>query len=372
MISWLQFGDLHACEQDDWASLELFRQLVASANANLVGQVDVAVLPGDNANHATEEQFSKIAEIARTLRLPLHALPGDHDFEAGSLDGFARHLGQEPLPYALTLAGARLLFLDIVSAGSGGPDFRLGASQTRWLKRELNAAQDSGQSAITFMHAYPGDLRAGADEVASILAAGGVRFVGTGHTHYNELLNDGRVIYAATRSTGEIEEPGGPGFSLGALDGDAVSWRFKALDAPWPFTLITAPADVRLMTDPQSRTQVPEAEFPIRAKVFGADVAAVSARLGTREIALADAGGGVWSASSGAVEPGLHTLAVTARSSAGNEDTDRIDVLVRPPRERPRRSETFALGRDLHSVGPWPARGIPGGQLGPNKNGLKW
>ena len=69
---------------------------------------------------------------------------------------------------------------------------------------------------------------------------------------------------------------------------------------------------------------------------------------------------------------GLHGLAVTARSSIGVEDTDRVEVLVRGPRERPRRGEVFALGRDVHSVGPWPAKGIPGGQLGPNKNGLKW
>jgi hypothetical protein len=25
-----------------------------------------------------------------------------------------------------------------------------------------------------------------------------------GHTHYNEIANDGRVLYAATRSTGQI------------------------------------------------------------------------------------------------------------------------------------------------------------------------
>ncbi len=87
------------------------------------------------------------------------------------------------------------------------------------------------------------------------------------------------MIYAATRSTGEIEEAGGPGFSLGALDGDVVSWRFKPLDSGWPFALVTAPSDVRLVTDPQSRGQVPEAEFTIRAKAFGPDVASVTATL---------------------------------------------------------------------------------------------
>ncbi|KQQ86000.1 metallophosphoesterase [Aureimonas sp. Leaf324] len=371
MITWLQFGDLHVCEQDGWASLDVFRQLVSSARENLVGQVDLAVLPGDNANHATEEQFQRIAEAVAPLGIPLHAIPGDHDFEAGDLDGFYRHLARQPLPYAITAGETRVLFLDIVSAGSGGPDFRLGPKQTLWLRRELDAADAAGHAVVVFMHAYPGDLRAGTEEVASLLASGNVRFVGTGHTHYNELLNDGRVVYAATRSTGEIEEAGGPGFSIGAVDGDAVSWRFKPLDAPWPFVLVTSPSDLRLMTDPQSRDQVPEGEFTIRARVFGSDVASVSARLGEREIALSHEGA-AWVAPSGAVEPGLHRLSVTARSSSGTEDTDHVDILVRPPRERPRRSDAFALGRDIHSVGPWPGRGIPGGQLGPNKNGLKW
>jgi hypothetical protein len=49
-----------------------------------------------------------------------------------------------------------------------------------------------------------------------------VAFVGTGHTHYNELVNHEGVIYAARRSTGEVEE-GPPGFSLGVLDGSVVS-----------------------------------------------------------------------------------------------------------------------------------------------------
>ncbi len=60
-----------------------------------------------------------------------------------------------------------------------------------------------------------------------------------GHTHYNELANDGATIFMATRSTGQIEE-GPPGFSIAAVDGRGVSWRFKPLDAAWPFVLITA------------------------------------------------------------------------------------------------------------------------------------
>ena len=67
-----------------------------------------------------------------------------------------------------------------------------------------------------------------------------VALVDMGHTHYNELANDGRTIFAATRSTGQIEE-GPVGYSVATIDGGVVSWRFKPLDDPFPFVMITAP-----------------------------------------------------------------------------------------------------------------------------------
>ncbi|WP_019997666.1 metallophosphoesterase [Aureimonas ureilytica] len=369
MLRWLQFGDLHVCEGDGWESLDRFRRLVDEANRGLAGRVDFAVLPGDNANHAQPEEFRCIAEVAGRLRLPLHILPGDHDFEAGHLDTFRALLAPAPLPRAETIGDTQCLFLDIVSAGSGGPDFRLGAAQTAWLHRTLQ--QGEAQRRLVFMHAFPGDLRDGCEEIAALFARSGVAYVGTGHTHYNDLLNDGHVIYGATRSTGEIEE-GAPGFSVSALDGDVVSWRFKTLESGWPFVLVTSPSDWRLATDTQSRTQVPEAAIMVRAEVFGAS-SSVTARLDdARETALTQDGDGVWCARFEDVADGLHRLDVTATDAGGQSDTDRIEVLVRKARERPKRPPSLALGRDVHSVRVWPHKGIPGGRLGPNANGRKW
>lgn len=48
----------------------------------------------------------------------------------------------------------------------------------------------------------------------------GVRLIDMGHTHYNEIANDGRTLYTATRSTGHVEE-GPVGFSVTNLDGGA-------------------------------------------------------------------------------------------------------------------------------------------------------
>lgn len=55
-----------------------------------------------------------------------------------------------------------------------------------------------------------------------------VRLIDMGHIHYNEIAKDGRTLYSATRSTGQIEE-GPVGYSATNIDGDIVSWRFVEL-----------------------------------------------------------------------------------------------------------------------------------------------
>jgi Icc protein len=82
-------------------------------------------------------------------------------------------------------------------------------------------------------------------------------------TSYNELANDGPTIFAATRSTGQIEE-GPVGYALTSVDDGVVSWRFKLLDEPFPFVMITTPADYRLVRSPG---QVVPASCEVRALV---------------------------------------------------------------------------------------------------------
>lgn len=60
------------------------------------------------------------------MKMPVHVIPGDHDRKPGDFRAFYKGLELERLPYAVTVAGYRCLFLDVVSPGSGGPDFVLG------------------------------------------------------------------------------------------------------------------------------------------------------------------------------------------------------------------------------------------------------
>jgi Icc protein len=187
-----------------------------------------------------------------------------------------------------------------------------------------------------------------------------------GHTHYNELANDGRTIYAASRSTGQIEE-GLAGFSVTTLDDGVVSWKFKPM-GEWPLVMVTSPADRRLIVDPTSVAQVVRGPIEVRARVWGEAV---------REVELNAApmkarGDGIWSAAWNAEEyaDGLHELTATAKTSDGRTGSDRIQVLVG---KAGKYNATVRSDVDYENAfGAWPEKHILGTQLGPNENGHGW
>jgi hypothetical protein len=188
-----------------------------------------------------------------------------------------------------------------------------------------------------------------------------------GHTHYNELANDGCTIFATTRSTGQVEE-GRVGFSLVSLSGGVVSWRFKPLHSPWPFVMITSPADHRLLTDLRHPAHIVSGQFKVQAQVFGSNP-----RLACR-CRIND---GDWLPLHFKVEhfeavceapTQQFTLTVEARDPLGNTDTDSIVVAV-PGFRSPHRT---ADGGDADAIGEWPERHLLGTRLGPNRNGRQW
>ena len=247
ILSWVHFGDLRLTTEHEQNYQDLLA-LIAEANAHLAGEngVNSAVLPGDNADNGREEQYRLLRRALDGLRLPIHALPGDHDIQSGSLDLFKQYL--EPgLPKSLVAGRCRCVFLNSVDI-EGKEGFGHGPEQLAYLTRELAETERRQERVVLFMHTYPSELGDAASAVTVLIRRGGaVRVVEMGHTHYNEVANDGRVIYAATRSTGQIEE-GPVGFSLTCLDGDAVNWKFETLSDPWPFVMVTAPADMDLLT----------------------------------------------------------------------------------------------------------------------------
>ncbi|TLU71731.1 metallophosphoesterase family protein [Lichenicoccus roseus] len=363
VLTWLHIGDLHitAAEEQNYKDLG---SIVDLANSLPQGSVDFALLPGDNADDGTPDQFRLVATEAARLRMPLHVITGDHDFKPRTLDAFYAVPGHEALPKAVWMAGRRCLFLDLVSAGSGGLDFRLGDRQLDWAEREVEQAEAAGQDVVVFMHTYPADLQEGRARISALLARPHVVCVDMGHTHYNELANDGGTVFMATRSTGQIEE-GPSGFSIAAVDGRGVSWRFKTLDAAWPFVLVTHPVDRRLVPD----TERGRVGTVVRAKVFSdTPVVAVEMRPDDGEWRAMHPVEGQVALWQGDLPVRCRGITVRATGANGATDEDRVepaDPALPPPVRR-------ADGSDADRIDAWPEKGVLGTQLGPNRNGRPW
>ena len=369
-LAFAHIGDLHLTDARQ-RNFTDFLAIVAQIEIQCAAALDFVVLPGDNADNGLPGQYALAATALKMLSVPVHAIPGDHDMEQGGLASFYRVLKADPLPKALTVRGVRCLFLDISGPGSGGPDFRLGTDQSAWLERELDRAAADGVPSVVFTHTYPDELRGdGETETMNrLLAAHDVALVDMGHTHYNELANDGRTVFAATRSTGQIEE-GPVGYSVATLDRGIVSWRFKALDDAFPFVVITAPADHRLMRGPAQRV---EGRCTVRARVFGATPPrSVVCRVEDGEwvsMQRKPRASGRWSAVLDL--PGRADRrdrgAGRRRVWAGRASTS---IRAGGPALQPTDSPG-AAGSDADAVGAWPENGIFGTQLGPNRNGVR-
>jgi Icc protein len=360
-LRFLQIGDLHITDAGLQNHLDL-RRIVEEVNGNTGGKIDFVYLPGDNADDGTPEQFRIVRDELSHLTAPWHAIPGDHDFKPRSLGNFYRGLQVRDMPYVAEISGCRCIFLDVVSRGTGGPDFRLGAARLVWLRGQLDGARRDGKTAAVFMHAYPADLGEDGAELAAMLDESPVALVSMGHTHYNEISNDGRTIYAATRSTGQIEE-GEAGFAFASIDRGAVSWRFKPLRSPWPFVMITSPADRRLAIEGQSHQANVQ---QVRASAWGAvAIAQAEFRIDDQPWQPMHGGDGGLFAGELTAPQEPFRLSVRVTDQQSNQDTDTVEVA-------PNRETGRPTGSDAGSIGAWPERHLFGTQLGPNRNGGKW
>ncbi len=359
-LAWVHVGDLHIAAERE-ANYEAFLDIVDMVNEHLAAAVDFCVLPGDNADDGSPEQYALIRRGLARLRCPAHILPGDHDFKPGDLTAFYRGLEADTLPRSMTLRGHRCLFLDVVSNGGGGPDFAMGTEQLAWLEHELKSAEAAGEMSVVFMHAYPADLKTDGAAVAHLLNQYAVKMVDMGHTHYNELANDGTTIFATTRSTGQIEE-GAVGFSVASLFNGVVSWRFKPLASAWPLVMIVSPADHRLQTTARRE------DVRAVARTWSAHpIRVCRARLGDGKWLEMRPRNGLWELECELPEAQFN-LTVEALDMSGSLGSDSIVVAGRDcvPIKR------VADGSDVNAVAAWPERHLLGTRLGPNRNGRQW
>jgi 3',5'-cyclic-AMP phosphodiesterase len=148
---------------------------------------DALLLGGDVATAADPREYARVAELLGRLPMPAYVLPGNHDDPARLRDG----LDVEPTPFAVDVAGVRLIGLDTHVPGSDAG--ALGLDALSWLADALDAARET--PTIVAMHHPPiGIAMAGFDAIAldpedasafAELVAGAPHVVRvlTGHVH---------------------------------------------------------------------------------------------------------------------------------------------------------------------------------------------
>lgn len=378
VVSWMHIGDLHITTADQQNYKDL-QTIIQTANQYLLNGLNFAVLPGDNANEGTAAEYQLIKQATDQLKLPLYDIPGDHDLKSGSLALYEQYL--EPVPYqSFSVDRYHFVFIDALDASPSG-GFGLSSDQMTWLKNDLDMASQQGLQSVLFMHPYPSQLGSSSQAVQDLINTDHVLMVDMGHTHYNDVANDGHTIYAATRSTGQVTE-GPVGFSITNLDNGVVSWKFKPLGS-WPFTMVTSPADKQLITDPSQTNQVVRGTIDVRAKIWddkGVASATYQVDGGTPQPLTQVGTTQLWSApfDSTQVSDGDHQLTVQVQGAGGNTAEDTITFVVNQSGsyQAPQRSDG-AVGNSIgayaekgllggHTVGAGgPGPGGPGGPHGP-------
>ncbi|MBB5345092.1 metallophosphoesterase family protein [Tunturibacter empetritectus] len=368
VLSWIHIGDLHMTKAGEQNHLDLV-SIVEEINRAFTGSLAFVYIPGDVADDGSVTEYRVVREALDRLQVPWCSIIGDHDVHEKSFTNYLAFMAHAK-HYSFQVGSVRFVALnafDIPDPGS----FCLLDEQLDWLEEDLRQAEQEKQSIVLLLHCYPTDLKQGGDRLRRLVERPSVRLIDMGHTHYNELANDGRTLYTATRSTGQIEE-GPVGFSVTNIDGQVISWKFLALNE-LPSVVITSPADERFITDAAMKGHIADDGVLIRAKAWGkTEIKNAVATLEGQLVQLSQiAESNVWQGElhRSSLPDGVCSLTVSVEDAHGQtaEDSIRL-VLGASAYNSPSRSE-----RDQdNAVAAWPERGLLATQLGPNKNGRKW
>ena len=346
VISWVHFGDLHITSGDQQNYTD-FKSIIANTNQYLLNGVNFAVLPGDNANEGSDSEYQLIKSATSQLKVPLYAVPGDHDRH--DLAAYEKYMEARPY-YSFSAAGYHFAFLDVM----GGID----GDEKTWLTSDLAQAKAAGLKNVIFAHTYNV-----ASDLQDVISRDDVIMLDAGHTHTNNVANDGHTIYAATRSTGQISE-GPVGFSLVNLDNGVVSWKFKPLGS-WPFVMITSPADKGLML---GTNQFVRGSETVRAKVWddkGVSSVAMQVDGGTARSMQRIGSTQMWQAPYNftSAPAGDHKIKVSVQGAGGNRTEDTITVAVASASTAPQLASR-SFGPSTNSLGVYTEKGLLGNTAG--------
>ncbi|GAC1473434.1 MAG: hypothetical protein PVS2B1_10410 [Candidatus Dormibacteraceae bacterium] len=299
-----------------------FQTILGEFNQDFAGGVNFAVLPGDNANEGSDAEYQLIGQAIKTaaLKLPLYAVKGDHD-EKSTTQAFQQYIYPKSY-YSEDVNGYHFIFLEAMTS-SGDNSLTQGSAEWTWFSSDLKAASAAGKQSVIVMHPYFLSHLPDLTDFQTLVQQNHVVMIDSGHTHTNDLANDGHIIYAATRSTGQISE-GAVGVSISTIDHGIVSWKFAPL-GQFPFVEITSPGDGPLIT---SAAGIAHGNQTIDAKAMSTSpIASASYQIdGGTSISMTGGSGDMWTAAwdTTKVANGEHKITVTVKDQSGKTATDTI------------------------------------------------
>lgn len=321
VVSWVHIGDLHI-QTADMQNYKDLQTILGEVNQDFAPGVSFAVLPGDNANDGADSEYQLIGQAikAAALKVPLYAVKGDHDLKSTS-QAFNQYLAPKSY-YSEDVNGYHFIFLDAMGS-SGANSLTAGSTEFSWFSADLKAASAAGQKSVIVMHPYFLSQLPDLTDFQSLVQQNHVIMIDSGHTHTNDLANDGHIVFAATRSTGQDTE-GSVGVSISTIDHGIVSWKFAPLGS-FPFVEITSPGDSALIT---SAAGIAHGIQAVDAKAFSnSPIASASYQVdGGAQTSMKAAGSDLWTAGwdTTAVPAGQHKITVTVKDAAGRTATDNI------------------------------------------------
>jgi len=188
--------------------------------------VDLVVVTGDVTDHGTPAEYA-VARAALATRLPLVALPGNHDsrgpFRTALLDEVDTHedaaSDEAEIDQLRVLAGLTVVCLDSTVPGSVGG--ALSARTLAWLEHTL--LTQAGQPALIALHHPPVALGLGQMDEIRLADAGRLEAVLVRHSDVIGIIC-GHVHTAASSSFAGVPVWAAPAIGFGAhLPGEPES-----------------------------------------------------------------------------------------------------------------------------------------------------
>jgi len=232
-FGFVEFNDTHV---RDARCVAFLKKAFAQINDLAAqGRADFAILAGDIATDGRPEEFALFQDAARTLRIPLHVVPGNHDHRGD--DGSAYDAAfPERRDYTFEHKGWRFIGFDSTD-GAAWLSVSARPAAIAWLRKTL-AGLNRTQPIIAFTHYPLGPhvrlrLR-NADAVLGLFRGHALKLVLSGHFHGFTQRSWGTSVLVTNRclaaSRDNHDGSREKGFLACRVEGDRVRYQFVQVE----------------------------------------------------------------------------------------------------------------------------------------------